>query len=99
MKIKKILKNYNIFLLIIFLSKGFSFFSNFKILFKKKLLGEHVAKYHVNKNLETRRINLIFLYKNFEKYIFNFINNQNFVKINFFINLNLAKNKFDFNLF
>ena len=91
MKIKKFLRNYHIFLLIIFLSKNFSFFSNFKIFFKKKLLSDHVTKYHVNKNLETRRINLIFLYQDIEKYIFNFTKNQNFVKINFFINLNLAK--------
>lgn len=91
MKIKKFLRNYYIFLLIIFLSKNFSFFSNFKIFFKKKLFHEHGAKYHVNKNLETRRINLIFLYQDIERYIFNFIKNQNLVKINFFINLNLAK--------
>ena len=92
MKIKNIFKNYYIFLLILNLANFLKFFQ-----YKKNLNNLHNFKLfdrnkkHVNSDSEAKRINLIFLYLEIEKYINNFDANIKTFNLDPFLGLKLSK--------
>tara|TARA_S200000501_G_scaffold204962_2_gene192713 strand:- start:22913 stop:24553 length:1641 start_codon:yes stop_codon:yes gene_type:complete len=91
-KIKNIFKNYYIFLLILNLANFLKFFQ-----YKKNLNNLHNFKLfdrnkkHVNSDSEAKRINLIFLYLEIEKYINNFDANIKTFNLDPFLGLKLSK--------